>query len=160
MFPTNETRASVALQQAALINALISRGEPPPGFDPQRVMAAAESLTRKRARSAARAWPELAHAMGETFGKQFTAYAAASPLPGKGGQLADGYAFARWLASRGCLPDAGRLEKMALELRYKPLPAGLVRRRWPTLRVAWSGQSRRVTLAIRLPRIGERWLSF
>ena len=161
MFPSDEdeVRASLALRQAALVNALISGGEPPPGFDSQRVQAAAESQARKRARSAARAWPGLAHALGQKFDEHFAAYAAASPLPGNGGPLADGHGFARWLSGCGWLPEAGRREAMAVDLRYRRIPSGLMRRRWPTLRVGWSRQSRRVTVAIRFPGVGERWFS-
>jgi hypothetical protein len=160
MLPLDEKRTSLALRQAALLNALVSGSEPPPGFDAQRVVAAAESLARKRARSAARAWPGLAYALGEKFDERFACYAAASALPLKGGPFADGHGFARWLSSRGWLPEGGRLEVMAVDLRYRRVPAGLVRRRWPTLRVGWSRPSRRVTIAIRLPAIGERWFSF
>jgi len=73
MSSSEEVRASLALQQAALVNALVTGCAPPAGFDPHRVRAAAESLARKRAKSAARAWPGLASAMGKTFDEHFVA---------------------------------------------------------------------------------------
>jgi hypothetical protein len=160
MVPSDQTRASLAQRQAALVNALVTASEAPPGFDSRRVLAAAESLARKRARSSARAWPSLALALGPEFDERFAAYASATPMPAKGGPLADGYGFARWLSARGWLPEAGRLEAMGVELRYRRVRAGLLRRRWPALRVMWSRPSRRLTLAFRFPSIGERWFSF
>lgn len=158
MFPRDESRTSLAIRQAALVDALISGRAAPPGFDSQRVLAAAESLARKRARSVLRAWPRLAYAMGPEFGLRFAEYAAASSIPEKGGPLADGHAFARWLRAHDRLPDAGCLELMAVALRYRRVPAGLVRRRGPVLRMAWFHASRRIILAVRLPSLGERWL--
>ena len=160
MLPTDETRAALALRQAALVNALISGGEPPPGFDSQRLLAAAESLARKRRgprRGPGRDW---AHALGNEVPTSISPPTpAALPLPSEGGPLADGFGFTRWLSGRGCLPEAGRMEVMAVGLRYRCIPAGLAGRRWPSLRVAWSRQSRRVMIAVRIPRVGERWFS-
>jgi hypothetical protein len=154
-----EARAKLSSQQAALVTALMARGELPAGFDVVRLRAAAASLARKRARAAARTWPGLARALGRRFGELFTAYAEAAPLPRDGGPLADGRAFARWLAARGELPEAGRLHALAVDLRYAGNPDGLVPRRWPTYRTAWLHQSRRLIVAVWLPWLGEHWLS-
>lgn len=124
-----EARARLAAEQAALVAALVGRGAPPEGFDARRVGLAAASLAWKRARAAARAWPGLARALGGRFGKVFAAYAGAAPLPRQGGPLADGRAFARWLAARGKLPEAGRLQALAVDLRYANNPDGLALRR-------------------------------
>jgi len=132
----------------------------PAGFDEARIHAAALSLTRKRSRAAARMWPRLSRAAGAKFGQLFAAYAESAPLPQKGGPLADGRAFARWLHERGELPEAGRLEALAVDLRYSTVGGGLIRRRWPAFKAARDTGARRFILAVRLTWIGEYWLSF
>ena len=107
----------------------------------------------------ARAWPSLAGALGDRFGPLFAAFAAATRPPRHGGPLADGRAFARALADWGELPEAAHVEVMAVDLRHAPRPDGLARRRWPSLAVALLYRPRRLVLAARLPRLGERWLA-
>jgi hypothetical protein len=104
----------------------------------------------------ARTWPTLARELGERFASQFAAYAGPSALPEFGGPLADGRAFARWLAQRGQLPAACRSQVFAVDLRFAQTPHGLVRRRWPGIRVAFMRRS--LILGLRLPWLGERWL--
>jgi hypothetical protein len=154
-----KARARLALQQAELVTALMARGEPPPDFDAMRLRAAATSLARKRARAAARAWPGLARALGRRFGRLFAAYTDAATLPRAGGPLADGRAFARWLAARSELPEAGRLQALAVDLRYVGNPDGLALRKGLTCRAAWLRQARRLIVAVRLPWLGEFWLT-
>jgi hypothetical protein len=154
-----DARARLAAQQAALVTALMARGEPPADFDAVRLRATAVALARKRARAAARAWPGVARTLGLRFGGLFAAYAEAATLPRQGGPLADGRAFARWLAARGELPEAGRLQALAVDLRYTANPDGLVPRRWPTCKAAWLHQSRRLIVAVWLPWLGEHWLT-
>ena len=55
---------------------------------------------------------------------------------------------------------------MAVDLRHAPRPDGLAPRpdglaprRWPSLAVALLYRPRRLVLAARLPRLGERWLA-
>jgi hypothetical protein len=151
-------RARLADQQAALVTALLTRGEPPPDFDAVRLRAAASSLARKRAGATARAWPGLARALGCRFGGLFAGYAESATLPRRGGPLADGRAFARWLAVRGELPDAGRIQALAIDLRFMSTPDGLACRRWPTWQSAWLRQSGRLMVAVWLPWLGEHWM--
>jgi hypothetical protein len=146
-----DERERLASLQAELVSALTGRTGPPEGFDPDRLGAAARSLSRKRARSVARAWPSLADALGEDFEPCFAAYIAEAPLPRRGGPLADGRNFARFLARRGILPDAARLEVLSVDLRYASRPMGLVPRRGPALAVALLGHPRRLILAVRWP---------
>jgi hypothetical protein len=148
-----------AALEAQLVRALTGQGEPPEGFDPARVQAAAEALARKRARAVARAWPALTRALADSYGKRFAAFAATRPVPREGGPLADGRAFARWLAAAGELPDPGRLEALAVDLRYARCGGGLVPRRGPVLRAARLRHARRLVLALRMPGLGEWWLS-
>lgn len=154
-----EARARFAAQQAALVEALVCGGEVPSGFDATRISAAAASLLRKRMRSVARAWPGLARALGSRFAELFSAYAARTPLPRAGGPLADGRAFARWLCARHELPDVGRLQALAVDLRYSLTGHGLVPRRWPCLRIVWLREARRLILAFGLPWLGEYLLT-
>jgi hypothetical protein len=154
-----KARAQLAARQAVLVRALMARGEPPPEFDAVRLRAAAASLKRKRARALSRAWPGLAEALGRRFSGLFAAYAEAATLPRRGGPLADGRTFARWLAARGELPEAGRLPALAVDLRYVASPDGLAVRRGPACKAAWLHQSRRLIVAVWLPWFGERWLS-
>jgi hypothetical protein len=156
--PSSDARARLAAEQARLVRALAGDGEPPDGFDAGRLRAAAAALAHKRARAAARAWPALARALGEGFEARFADFAARTPLPEKGGPLADGRAFAAELAARGELPDEGRLEALAVDLRHRRTAAGLRPRRGAVLKVAWLRGARRLVLGVRLPWLGVRWL--
>jgi hypothetical protein len=158
--PFAEAQDRLAAQQAALVRALTGQGEIPPGFDTGRIESAADALLRKRIRSVARAWPGLAAALGERFVERFAAYARRTHLPRLGGPLADGRAFARALESAGDLPDAGRLEALAVDLRWVRRPDGLVPRRGPYLQAILLRAPRRLVVAARLPWLGVRGVSF
>jgi hypothetical protein len=153
-------RSSLAAAQAELIQALAAQSAAPEGFDAARFQVAARALVSKRSRAAARAWPRLAGTLGEQWRERFRAFARTCPLPCEGGPLADGYAFARFLLRAGKLPDEGRLEALAVELRYRRCAAGGLRpRRGIAARVCVLGRPRRLILALRLPFLGERWLN-
>jgi hypothetical protein len=154
-----DTRAAIACQQATLVRALAGLEEVPPGFDARGVQAAADALARKRLRSVAQAWPDLARALGRRFGELFRSFASATPLPRHGGPLADGRGFARWLARRGELPDAGRRQALVVDLHYVSTADGLSPRRWPTVRAAWLPAARRFVLGLSLPWLGVHTLS-
>jgi hypothetical protein len=156
--PSAELRRQLAEGQARLVEALTRSGEVPEGFDGQRLRAAAEVLLRKRTREAARAWPALARALGESFDEKFRDFASRVPLPREGGPLADGRAFVADLAARGELPDEGRLEALGVDLHYRRTVNGLRRRRGPAVKAAWLPRARRLALAVRLPWLGVRWL--
>ncbi len=143
-----------------LVAALVGDGPVPAGFAPARVKAMAVALAAKRARGVAKAWPALARELGDRFGESFATYARAAELPRDGGPLADGRGFARWLQASGALPRAGRIEALAIDLRYRATPRGLRRRRGPAMKVAWIGKPSRLVLALRLPWVGEYWLRF
>jgi hypothetical protein len=154
-----DARAQLAAAQAGLVAALVAGGAAPPGFDCRRLEAAAASLAAKRARAAARAWPVLAGALGARFAVEFAAFAAAVPQPRHGGPLADGRAFARWLAEAGTLPDAVRPQLLAVDLRYAGSADGLRPRRAPCLKVALLRRPCRLVLGVWLPWLGARWLT-
>jgi hypothetical protein len=152
-----DRRTKLGELQAKLVQALTEQGAAPAGFDAARLQAAAAALARKRARSAARAWPALARALGPAFEGRFAAFAARTPLPRAGGPLADGRAFARALAAAGSLPEEGRREALAVDLRYAACASGLRPRRGPAVVAAFLRASRRLVVAVRLPWLGERW---
>ncbi len=152
-------RSRLATQQAAVVSALVSDGAIPVGFDAEHLHVATESLLRKRCRSVARAWPTLARHLGLEFPEQFAAYAETTPQPRHGGPLADGRGFANWTRQRGWLSEAVRLQTLAVDVRFVRSRDGLHPRRWATIKFAWLTQPRRLVIALRWPRIGERWFT-
>jgi hypothetical protein len=144
-------RERLAAGQAALVRALVGGGPVPGGFDPDRVRATSTALDRKRAREVARAWPVLAAELGEEFTGRFLAFAAGRPPPARGGALADGLAFARALAGQGRLPGNARVEALLATAHLSPSPARLA--------ATLAGPPRRLVVTVRLPRLGDRWLS-
>jgi hypothetical protein len=158
--PSVETRQRLANRQAALVKALTGGLAPPADFDAGRVEVAAQALARKRCRGVVKAWPTLTRALGEDFEVRFAAFAAANQWPEDGGPLADGRAFARFLASTGreSLEEA-RLEVMAVDLSFRSTLRGLAPRRGFALRVALLRRAARLVLGIRVPWFGMRWLS-
>jgi hypothetical protein len=145
------SRERLAAEQAALVRALVSGAPVPDGFDPERVRATSAALVRKRAREAARAWPVLAAELGQEFIPAFLALAARRPPPARGGALADGLAFADDLARQGRLPGNARVERLGARAHLSPAPARLA--------ATLAGPPRRLVLLVRLPGLGDRWLS-
>jgi hypothetical protein len=145
--------------QAALVSALTGRGAPPAGFDAGRLRAAKSALTAKRLEAVARAWPGVAEALGDCFEEHFHTFTMTTPLPRIGGPLADGRAFLHWLAAANSLPEAGRLQALVVDLRYTTTAGGLRPRRWPSLKAALLHGPRRLVVGLRLPWLGERWLT-
>ena len=154
-----DPRLRLAARQAALVQALAGQGPPPANVDPERLAACAKSLAVKRRRAVARTWPELTRALAAQFAELFAVYAQQVPLPGDGSPLADGRWFAKWLAAQGNLPDAGRLEMLAVDLRYVQTAAGLRPRRGPIVRLLRLPQSKRWLLAWRLPWFAPQCIS-
>jgi hypothetical protein len=144
-------RARLAAEQAALVRALVGGGPVPGGFDPARVRATAAALGRKRAREVARTWPVLAAELGEAFGERFLDFAARHPPPRRGGALADGLAFTRALARAGHLPANAQAEAMVAAAHLSTRPVRVA--------AAVAGPPRRLVVTVRLPALGERWLS-
>jgi hypothetical protein len=155
----DESRARLARRQAELLCALAGQGMVPEGFDAEQVQVVADALARKRLRSVVRAWPALARALGAGFAGRFQAYALGTLLPREGGPLADGRAFARFLAATGDLPEAGRWEALAVDLRYARCAGGLRPRRGPALKLALFRKPRRLVVALGWPGLGEKWLT-
>jgi hypothetical protein len=152
---STEARTKLAAMQVNLVAALVGDATVPPGFDSGRLNSAAISLRTKRARAVARAWPCLRQEIGE----HFAAFAANTPLPREGGPLADGRAFANWLEQRGKLPEAARLQMIAVDLRYVRKRDALTPRRGPCIKLMRLPSSKRLAVALRLPGLGEHWFS-
>ncbi|MCI0638529.1 MAG: hypothetical protein L0Y72_02055 [Gemmataceae bacterium] len=154
-----ERRTNLMEKQAELVRALAGLGPAPAHFDAARLQATEAALARKRRRALARAWPKLTTALGSRFRELFRAFAATATMPPLGGPLADGRAFARWLSKSQEMPDAARVEALAVDLRYRSTPQGLVPRRGAALRATLLHRSRRLVVAVRMPWLGEHWLS-
>jgi hypothetical protein len=105
--PPADPRAALAAAQHALLAALVTAADPPPGFDPDRIRLQARALIAKRARTAAAHRPWLADALGPDYAAAFTRYARARPLPAEGGH-ADALAFEVFLRDGGELPKPPR----------------------------------------------------
>jgi hypothetical protein len=156
---STEARQRLAARQAELVCALAGKGGAPSGFDAARLHAASVALARKRRSVVARAWPALPAALGEHYAERFDAYAQTTPLPRVGGPLADGRAFLRWLAAAGVDVAAFSLPALAVDLRYRTIEDGLVPRRGPALKATIVRAPRRLVIALRLPWLGDTWLS-
>jgi len=145
--------------QAALIVALTIGAPSPVGFDNERIQAAATALADKRQRGIVRTWPSLAEDIGPQFCDCVRSYTQAHPLPSRGGSLADGRTLIRWLGKSQRLSDATRFQVMSVDLSHRMLPDGqLIQRTWPTIRIAWLGESRQLVLAVHWSFLGEVWL--
>lgn len=153
------SRAELAQQQAALVESLVGRAEAPPGFDAERLQTAGESLATKRRKEVAHVWPGLTRSLGDRYSTLFAEFAEQTPLPKVGGPRADGRAFAHYLAKLRLLPDEGRLEALRVDVYFKMTRDGLTHRRGTTVLMARLRDSRRLVLALRLPLLGERWLT-
>jgi len=90
-------RDELGARQASLVAALVAGAAVPTGVDAARVRIQATALLRKRGRGVAHAEPELAAALGKSFGAVFADYAQG--LPQEGGSADDAAAFARYLLS-------------------------------------------------------------
>jgi hypothetical protein len=153
-----DARKKLATAQLELVRALVGQEDVPVEFDRSRIEATARALLSKRARALACRWPRLTGALGHSFDDLFRAYARAAPIPRAGGSLADGRLFARELERAGKLPDEGKLEALAFDVRCKMQHDKIVSRKIG-LETALLKNPRRLIVALRLPLIGERWLN-
>jgi hypothetical protein len=90
-------RDKLGARQASLVAALVTGAAVPAGVDAERVRIQAAALLRKRALGVAHAEPELAAALGKSFGAAFADYTRG--LPREGCSADDASAFARYLLS-------------------------------------------------------------
>jgi hypothetical protein len=96
-------RNRLAEQQSELLKALLAGGEPPEGFDTERVRVETIVLRNKRRRVIAYLRPDLGQALGDRFGEQFDAYAVGHPRTVDTRAREDADAFGDWLVEQGQL---------------------------------------------------------
>src|SRR5262245_7539738 len=152
-----ETREALATRQADLVSSLMRRASAPPGFDRERLHAAADLLARKRSRAVIRAWPHLARGLGDRFDPLFARFAAEVGMVKNGGALADGRAFARHMDALGELPPEGRLQARLIDLQFSSSADGLKPRKGPALRIHVYTKPFRIFVGVHLPWFGVRW---
>ncbi|WP_406674107.1 hypothetical protein WBK31_40205 [Nonomuraea sp. N2-4H] len=93
-------RAALAERQGRVVAALVAGGEPPAGFDPERMRVQAHSLLAKRRAIVAKLRPDAAEAAGPDLAAEFAAYARARTEPPPSYRT-DADDFAAWLRERG-----------------------------------------------------------
>ncbi|GGP73250.1 hypothetical protein [Saccharothrix coeruleofusca] len=98
---TGPQRDRLAAAQAELLRALLAGGEPPAGFDRDRLRIEARALLNKRRGIVAALRPDLVEALGERFRPLFDDYARAHPRREGTRMRQDAAAFAEWAAARG-----------------------------------------------------------
>ncbi|QWF76878.1 hypothetical protein [Amycolatopsis sp. CA-230715] len=101
-------RRKLAEQQAALLEALLSGGPSPAGFDEDRVHVERKVLRAKRRRVVGYLRPDLPDALGGRFAALFDTYADERPKFVGTRAREDAAAFAAWLVDRGELPKPRR----------------------------------------------------
>lgn len=154
-----DARKRLAAAHLELLRALVRDEIAPAEFDSSRIQTTADALLRKRSHSVANAWPRLARSLGSEFDERFALYARSRPIVQEGAPLADGRAFARTPARAGALADEAALETLAFDLRYHVSSERVIARRGFSFGAALLKQSLRFIIAIRLPLVGERWIS-
>ncbi|MFE0355809.1 DUF692 family multinuclear iron-containing protein [Streptomyces nigra] len=98
-------RERLALEQTALLSALVAGTPAPEGFDRVRLGVQARALAAKRADVVAKVAPELPVILGEGYRPAFLAYAQRHPMTG--GYRRDALEFAGGLLAEGRPADAG-----------------------------------------------------
>ena len=101
-------RERIAAEQSALLQALLTGGAPPAGFDVERINMAGEALKRKRVRTMMRAHPRLKNVGDDLkLSRHLSAYIKSHPCCHANGPYEDGQAFlfylrfGRWLERVG-----------------------------------------------------------
>lgn len=143
------TLGQVRAAQARFVAAMVGATPPPEGVNAPDFERARAALQRKRARALARAWPGLSQALGGDLPAQFDRFARDTPLPARGGALADGRAFLAWLKKAGCFPTRMSFDVMLVDLRFRQSSRGLDARTGPSLRCTLHDPRWRVCFGIR-----------
>jgi hypothetical protein len=117
--------------QTALLRALVADGPVPEGFDADDVGALTHSLSHKRSRLAATAWPRLADCLGVRFEPMFQEHVAPTPQRASHAALNDGFTLARWAEGQGLLDLAAADELAAARLHWDLREDGLVAKSRP-----------------------------
>lgn len=117
-------RRRLALQQTALLSALVAGTPVPEGFDRVRIGVQRRALAAKRASIVAKVAPELPEILGAAYRPAFQRYAAVRPLTG--GYRRDALDFAAHvLDGRGGAHDRAATRRLAAWWRERSGPAPL-----------------------------------
>ncbi|WP_431947438.1 DUF692 domain-containing protein [Actinacidiphila sp. bgisy167] len=117
-------RQRLALEQTALLSALVAGTPVPEGFDRVRIGVQRRALAAKRAGIVAKAAPELPEILGAAYRPAFLRYAAVQPLTG--GYRRDALDFAAYvLDGRGGAHDPVAARRLAAWWRERSGPAPL-----------------------------------
>lgn len=109
-------RRDLAAQQAQLLSALVAAGEPPPGFDPDRLRAQSDALLAKRRRVVGKLRPEVEE-LGGRLPELFEAYGRNNPRRIGTSARDDADSFVDWLRARK-LVDRSKLWRLRRFLRW------------------------------------------
>lgn len=145
-------RDAIQARQLQLLQALRG-GTLPEGFDAAAVQRCGQSLIRKRTREAARALPAHSRWLERLWAPQFARFALEHPAPARGGPMADGLAFLRWLEAQSLIeqpaPRNVRVEAFFVRLRWRSMPDGAEPRSGPRLGLAFFPDHPRILAAVR-----------
>ncbi len=98
---TRPQRERLAAAQAELLHALLGDGEPPAGFDPERLRVEAQALRNKRRGIVAMLRPDVADELGDRFRPLFDTYARTHPRHEGTRFREDAATFAEWAVAQG-----------------------------------------------------------
>ena len=143
--------------EAEFMRSILAGGPYAPDSDLRGMRAASQLLQEKRVRTLARAWPELADALGNDFTDRVTDVLAGTALPPGDHAVHDGLMVTRHLEAAGPISDSLRLRMLATSLRYRRKRGLLVQSSRPALGFTYLRQSGRLACALRVP--GSRLLS-
>jgi len=141
------SRQELALQQAALVDALNCGQTLPEGFADAQISVAAKSLAHKRAAGIRKAMPSLVEALGNSFVMLLAEFTANHLAPPPEGPRADAIAFARWLQDRNILPDSCLLQMEIAAMSWRR-----------PMRIVRQLESKKILLIVRFPMLGVRIL--
>ncbi|MCX4844459.1 DUF692 domain-containing protein [Streptomyces sp. NBC_00893] len=108
--PPDATRDRLAVDQTALLSALVAGGPAPRGFDRERLGVQSRALAAKRAGVVARVAPELPEILGSGYRDAFLSYAGSRPM--SGGYRRDALDFAEQLLIAGRPADAAARRRL------------------------------------------------
>lgn len=145
-------REELLAQQASALRAITARYERSHVFERRGLVAAGETLVRKRVGALHRSWPALRLALGDSFRHLAREYVLTQPRLASDSR-ADGRAFAQWLGNRGSLSDDAAVEVLRFDISYRITTLGVRRRRLPMVTIR---RRPRLMVGLSLPRPGAR----
>ncbi|MEU2674924.1 DUF692 domain-containing protein [Streptomyces sp. NPDC007164] len=108
--PSDATRDRLAVDQTALLSALVAGGPTPRGFERERLGVQSRALAAKRAGVVAKVAPELPEILGGGYRDAFLSYATSRPM--SGGYRRDALDFAEQMLIAGRPADAAARRRL------------------------------------------------